>query len=60
VPEPAIARTTPVLFGLYSLITVFAHHLHRRGHLLVRRTAWYDIPLPTFSDAIAAALCFNT
>lgn len=50
----AIARTTPILFGLYSLITVFAHHLHRRGHLLVRRTAWYDKPLPTFSDAIAA------
>ncbi len=52
----AIARTTPALFGLFSLITVFAHHLAlaHSNNLLVRRTAWYVKPLPTFSDALAA------
>jgi hypothetical protein len=55
----AIARTTPALFGLFSLITVFAHHLAlaHHGTLPVRRAAWYDKPLPTFSDAIAAVRC---
>jgi len=52
--DNAIARTTPALFGLFSLITVFAHHLATQGHVLARRTAWYAKPLPTFSDAIAA------
>jgi hypothetical protein len=52
--DSAIARTTPALFGLFSLITVFAHHLACHGDILVRQTAWYAKPLPTFSDAIAA------
>jgi hypothetical protein len=51
----AIARTTPVLLGLFSLITLFADRLNSRGELLTRRSAWYAKPLPTFSDAIAAA-----
>lgn len=53
--DKAIARTTPALFGLFSLITVFAHHLAlaHQGTLPMRRAAWYDKPLPTFSDAIA-------
>jgi hypothetical protein len=53
--DKAIARTTPALFGLFSLITVLAHHLARThlAHLPIRRTAWYAKPLPTFSDAIA-------
>jgi hypothetical protein len=52
--DKAIARTTPVLFGLYSLITVLAHHLARRGKVITRQAAWYAKPRPTFSDAIAA------
>ncbi len=52
--DRAIARTTPVLFGLFSLIAVLAHRLARRGHVLTRQTAWYAKPLPTFSDALAA------
>lgn len=53
--DQAIARTTPALFGLFSLITVFAHHLAlaHQGALPVRRAAWDDTPWPTFSDAIA-------
>jgi hypothetical protein len=50
----AIARTTPVLFGLYSLVTLLAHGLAQRGKVLARRAAWYAKPLPTFSDALAA------
>jgi hypothetical protein len=52
--DKAIARTTPALLGLFSLVVVLAHHLARRGKVIARQTAWYDKPLPTFSDAIAA------
>jgi hypothetical protein len=49
----AILRTTPVLFGLFSLVTVLAQQLAQRGKVLVRATAWYAKPRPTFSDALA-------
>jgi hypothetical protein len=51
---PAIARTTPALLGLFSLVTLLAHRLAQRGKVLTRRTAWYAKPRPTFSDAVAA------
>lgn len=50
----AIARTTPALFGLFSLVTLLAHHLAQRGKVLIHQTAWYQKPRPTFSDALAA------
>jgi len=50
----AILRTTPALFGLFSLITVLAYCLSQRGKVLVRETAWYSKPRPTFTDALAA------
>lgn len=49
----AIARTTPVLLGLFSIVTLLAHRLARRGALPVRQSAWYVKIQPTFSDAIA-------
>lgn len=49
----AIARTTPILLGLFSLITLLAHTHVRHGKLPVRQAAWYSKPLPTFSDALA-------
>ena len=49
----AIARTTPALLGLFSLITLLAHQAAQRGQLPVQQTAWYAKPLPTFSDALA-------
>ena len=49
----AIARTTPVLLGLFSIITLLAHRLARGGTLPVRQAAWYAKTRPTFSDAIA-------
>jgi hypothetical protein len=50
----AILRTTPALFGLFSLVTLLAHRLAQRGKVIARRTAWYAKPRPTFSDALAA------
>jgi hypothetical protein len=50
----AILRTTPALFGLFSLVTVMAHRLAERGKVLTRQSAWYAKPRPTFSDALAA------
>jgi hypothetical protein len=49
----AIARTTPVLLGLFSWVTLAAHLLQGATPISIRRTAWYPKPLPTFSDAIA-------
>ena len=50
----AIARTTPALLGLFSLVTLLAHGLASRGQLPVRGAAWYTKQWPTFSDALAA------
>lgn len=49
----AIARSTPVLFGLYSLVTLTAQELINGEKRAVRGAAWYDKKQPTFSDAIA-------
>jgi DDE superfamily endonuclease len=49
----AIARTTPALLGLFSLITLLANTHTRKGKIPVRQAAWYCKPLPTFSDALA-------
>jgi hypothetical protein len=50
----AIARTTPALLGLFSLVTLLANTLVRSGRLPVRQAAWYVKTTPTFSDALAA------
>jgi hypothetical protein len=52
--DRAIARSTPVLLGLFSLVTLLATRLVRRQYLPLRGAAWYRKPLPTFSDALAA------
>jgi hypothetical protein len=49
----AIARTTPALFALYSLVTLTAQVLIKGERKVVRRAAWYTKTQPTFSDAIA-------
>jgi hypothetical protein len=48
----AILRTTPALFALFSLVTLFAHQLDPSTQPL-RQAAWYEKSLPTFSDALA-------
>jgi len=50
----AIARTTPVLFGLFSLVTLWADSLQSQKLLHIKPTAWYQKERPTFSDAIAS------
>ena len=52
-PDLAIARTTPALLGLFSLITLLAHRLTRDQPLPVRTAAWYQKQQATFSDVIA-------
>ena len=50
----SIARTTPVLMALFSIITIWANHLYSMQKLTVFQTAWYQKPYPTFSDAVAS------
>jgi hypothetical protein len=51
----AIHRTTPLLLGLFSLVTLWACDLAARtGKLPVLGAAWYRNPDPTFSDCLAA------
>lgn len=52
--ELAILRTTPALFGLFSLVTLVAHHLTLVPRVPLRPAAWYAKPTPTFFDTIAA------
>jgi hypothetical protein len=51
----AIARTTPVLLGLFSVVTLLALGWHARGSLGARGAAWYAKGSPTFSDCIGLA-----
>jgi len=50
----AIARTTPALFALFSLVCLMAYRLVALGHPLpIRVTAWYRKSEATFSDVLA-------
>lgn len=49
----AIARSTPILFGLFSLVTLLANTLIKEPTKIVRTAAWYSKEQPTFSDALA-------
>jgi hypothetical protein len=52
--DKAIARTTPLLFGLFSWITLLAHALYTaHPSTTPRQAAWHAKSLPTFSDALA-------
>lgn len=50
--DKAIARTTPALLGLFSLVTLWASEALGSG-LVPRQAAWYRKPRLTFSDALA-------
>jgi hypothetical protein len=52
--DKAIARTTPCLLALFSIVTLMASRLPARERRQVARAAWYHKPQPTFSDALAA------
>lgn len=49
----AIERTTPCLFGLYSLVALLTKALHPDGKVPIQCTAWYEKPEATFGDMLA-------
>ena len=49
----AILRTTPALFGLFSIVVLLAHQLPSDLLHSGFQSAWYQKSLPTFSDALA-------
>jgi len=52
--DKAIARTTPAVLALFSIVTLLAHHHYgEKQKLFVRQAAWYVKRLPTFADALA-------
>jgi len=51
--DRAIGRTTPCLFGLFSLVTIMAIRLIGHNPLPVAQTAWYHKQQATFSDVMA-------
>ena len=50
----AIARTTPCLLGLFSLVTLLAAQLSPKARKAVMTAAWYRENRPTFGDTLAA------
>jgi hypothetical protein len=51
----AIARTTPVLLGVFSIVTLLADHLIKSHIVPVRTAAWYTKERSTVTDVIALA-----
>ncbi len=51
--DKAIARTTPALFELFSIVVLFAHELLPQPQWHLRQSAWYVKSCPTFIDALA-------
>ena len=52
--DKAIARTTPILMALYTLICLIGHHLNEEAPLIAEKSAWYDKKTATFSDLLKA------
>jgi hypothetical protein len=51
--DRAIARTTPVLLALFSIVTLLALRLSEDRPIPVQPTAWYHTAEPTFADCLA-------
>lgn len=52
--DKAVARSTPLLLGLFSWVTLVAQAFYTAHPTTSpRQSAWYTKPLPTFSDALA-------
>jgi len=52
--DRAIERSTPLIFGLYSLVFVIAAHLHNRSPIQAAHCSWYHKEGLTFSDLLHA------
>jgi hypothetical protein len=55
--ELAIRRTTPLLLGLFSLVTLWTDALFAQRLASPRCAAWYAKPQLTFSDALGVVRC---
>lgn len=49
----AIARTTPCLLGLFSLVVLFVSRLQPEGEIPLLVTAWYQKTEASFSDCLS-------
>ena len=52
--DKAIARTTPILLGLYTIVCLIANKLHVERPIEIAQTAWYEKNDATFSDLLKA------
>jgi len=52
--DKAIARTTPILMGLYSLVCLMANRISQEKSIKAEGTAWYHKEHVTFSDMLRA------
>ena len=52
--DKAIARTTPCLLGLFSLVTLLGRQLTPHARRATATSTWYRKQRPTFSDTLAA------
>jgi hypothetical protein len=51
--EKAIARETPLLMGLYSLVSLWGQHLVKHCQVPLPKSAWYSKSCASFSDILA-------
>lgn len=49
----AIARSTPIILALYSMVALVAKELIEQQPMVIRQAAWYRKDYATFSDTIA-------
>ena len=52
--DRAIAYTTPLLMGLFSIVALWANSLFKNRKVKTEAIAWYEKEHATFSDAMAA------
>ena len=50
--DNAIQRTTPIVLGLYSIVTWLTAQLAQPNDIPIQRTAWYKKEKVTFSDCL--------
>jgi hypothetical protein len=50
--DKAIARTTPILMGLYTIVCLICNRLQEERPIKVAQTAWYEKKDATFSDLL--------
>jgi hypothetical protein len=51
--DKAIERTTPALFGIFSLVALMAHAIYPDGELPLPQAAWYHKSHASFHDLLA-------